>query len=193
MQFINCIVLFLCAPRGEENNCCVVPLGRGAFARGIFYGVCAYYVQTKIIRNSMRRCKFIKKVITVCMCMVLASYITGCNVEDIDKEKIRDLEYEILEEEKIPEEVYEQVIDDMDEFCRKAYVCSDVLYIVVCYGAQPTEGYSIDVDYLYESSNAVLIETTLKGPSGMDKVEEEISYPYIVLKVENVDKTVVFN
>ena len=141
----------------------------------------------------MKRNNLIKKIIAILICAALAAYINGCNVENIDREKIRDLEYVILEEEKIPEEVYEQVVNDMDEFCRKAYVCSDVLYIVVCYGAQPTEGYSIEVDYLYESSNAVLVDTTLKGPSGMDKVAEVISYPYIVLQVENIDKTVVFN
>jgi len=119
--------------------------------------------------------------------------LTACNVKNIDTEKIRDLDYVILEEEHIPEEVYEQIVNDMDEFCRKAYVCSGVLYIVVCYGAQPTAGYSIQVDYLYESSNAILVETTLKGPAGIDKVEQVITYPYIVLKVENIDKTVVFN
>lgn len=126
----------------------------------------------------------------VAMCIML---LTACDMEHIDNEKIRDLDYVVLEEENIPEEVYEQVVNDMDEFCRKAYVCSDVLYIVVCYGAQPTEGYTINVDYLYESSNAILVETTLKGPSGMDNVEEVISYPYVVLQVENIDKTVVFN
>lgn len=141
----------------------------------------------------MKRYSVIKSAITIILSVVLATYINGCNVENIDEEKIRDLEYVIVEEEHIPEEVYEQVIADQDEFCRKAYVCSDKLYIVVCYGAQPTEGYTIEVNQLYESSNAVIVETTLKGPSGMDKVAEVITYPYIVLQVENVDKTVVFN
>ena len=134
-----------------------------------------------------------KNIIALMFIVALAVFLTSCSIQNIDTEKIRDLEYVVLEEEYIPEEVYEQMVNDMDEFCRKAYVCSDVLYIVVCYGAQPTEGYSIEVDYLYESSNAILVETTLKGPSGMDKVEDVISYPYIVLRVENVDKTVVFN
>ena len=141
----------------------------------------------------MKRSDIIKKMVVILMCVVMGVYINGCDVKNIDRAKLRDLEYTVLEEELIPEEVYEQVIEDMDEFNRKAYVCSDVLYIVVCYGAQPTEGYSIEVDYIYESSNAVLVETTLIGPSGMDKVAQVISYPYIVLKVENVDKTVVFN
>ena len=134
-----------------------------------------------------------KNIIALMFIVALAVFLTSCSIQNIDTEKIRDLEYVVLEEEYIPEEVYEQMVKDMDEFCRKAYVCSDVLYIVVCYGAQPTEGYSIEVDYVYESSNAILVETTLKGPSGMDKVEEIISYPYIVLKVENIDKMVVFN
>ncbi len=141
----------------------------------------------------MKRYSVMKNAITILLSVVLATYINGCNVENIDEEKIRDLEYIIVDEEYIPEEVYEQVITDLDEFCRKAYVCSDKLYIVVCYGAQPTEGYTIEVNQLYESSNAVIVETTLKGPSGMDKVAEVITYPYIVLQVENVDKTVVFN
>ena len=134
-----------------------------------------------------------KKLLMLMLLIGLAIFLTSCSIQNIDTEKIRDLEYVVLEEEYIPEEVYEEMVKDMDEFCRKAYVCSDVLYIVVCYGAQPTEGYSIEVDYVYESSNAILVETTLKGPSGMDKVEEIISYPYIVLKVENINKMVVFN
>ena len=81
----------------------------------------------------------------------------------------------------------------MDEINRKSYVCSDQLYIVVCYGAQPTEGYSIEVNELYESSNAIIVETTLIGPSRQEQVVDTVSYPYIVLKLENIDKTVVFN
>lgn len=141
----------------------------------------------------IKKAKKIVSITIISLIAICTLLLTACNVQNIDTEKIRDLEYVILEEEYIPEEVYEHVVNDMDEFCRKAYVCSDVLYIVICYGAQPTAGYSIEVDYLYESSNAILVETTLKGPSGMDKVENVISYPYIVLQVENIDKTVVFN
>ena len=149
-----------------------------------------------MIKNNIKfhtKNKIHKNTLILMLIVSLAVLFTACSIQNVDKEKIRDLEYTVLEEEYIPEEVYEQVVNDMDEFCRKAYVCSDVLYIVVCYGAQPTEGYSIEVDYLYESSNAILVETTLKGPAGIDKVEEVITYPYIVLKVENIDKTVVFN
>ena len=124
---------------------------------------------------------------------VFLVFMNGCGIEEIDKEKIRDLEYEIVPEEEIPEEVFEKIAGLYENFSRSAYLCSDMLYIVVCYGAQPAEGYSIEVNNLYESSNAIIVETTLKGPSGFEKAAENISYPYIVLKVEKSEKIVVFN
>lgn len=127
------------------------------------------------------------------MVAVIFTVMTGCGMENIDREKIRDLEYIVLSEEQIPEEIFERIVEEYENFGRSAYICSDELYIVVCYGAQPTEGYSIEVNTLYESSNAIIVETTLKGPSRQDKVEAEISYPYIVLKLEKNDKMVVFN
>ncbi len=111
----------------------------------------------------------------------------------IDREKLRDISYEIVEEENIPAEVYECIEENKDEINRLSYLCSDKLYIIVCYGAQPTGGYTIEVNQLYESSNAIIVETTLIGPSRQEKVEQIVSYPYIVLRVENVGKSVVFN
>jgi len=146
------------------------------------------------VNNNMKNIlKGIAAIIIAVLMAFLMAQLSGCSMEDIDREKLRDLEYEEVEEEYIPEEIYQELITDKENFNRKAYICSDQLYIVVCYGAQPTEGYTIDVDQLYESSNAIIVETTLKGPSRQEKVAEVISYPYIVLKVECIDKTVVFN
>ena len=137
--------------------------------------------------------RFIKNIViaaAVCMCFVLC---TSCGIENVDTEKLRDLDYTVVEEEDIPEEVFEKILEEYESFSRSAYICSDDLYIVVCYGAQPTEGYTIEINQLYESSNAIIVETTLKGPSGQEKVEQVISYPYVVMKLEKNDKTVVFN
>ncbi|MBQ6815226.1 MAG: protease complex subunit PrcB family protein [Lachnospiraceae bacterium] len=135
-----------------------------------------------------------KRVIALASAAVfLAVVLGGCSIENIDKKKIKDLEYTVVPEENIPAEIYENIVKQYDEFCRSAYICSDMLYIVVCYGAQPTEGYTIEVDCLYESSNAIICETTLKGPSRQEKVEEKVSYPYIVLRLEKSEKMVAFN
>lgn len=141
----------------------------------------------------MKKRTFIKIIIITmlfCVCMFLCA---GCSMEDVDTKKLRDLEYTVVPEEEIPEEIFEKITKEYESFCRSAYICSDKLYIVVCYGAQPTEGYSIEVNKLYESSNAIIVETTLIGPPRQKEISHNISYPYIVLKLEKNEKTVVFN
>lgn len=133
------------------------------------------------------------RLVLILLIFFISFWLSGCGFDNIDREKIRDLEYSVVPEEDIPEEIFEKIMKEYEDFGRSAYICSDKLYIVVCYGAQPTEGYSIEVDELYESSNAIIVETILKGPSRQEKTEEKISYPYIVLKLEKNEKTVVFN
>ena len=60
------------------------------------------------------------------------------------------------------------------------------------YGARPTSGYSIEVKQLYETENAVCIQTELTGPSKEEKIAEKQTYPYIVVKMEWIDKNIVF-
>ena len=66
------------------------------------------------------------------------------------------------------------------------------LYIVRGYGEQMTGGYSIQVEELYLSSNAVFFKTTLLGPRKGEVIGKNPSYPYIVIQTESVDKNVVF-
>ena len=67
------------------------------------------------------------------------------------------------------------------------------LYICIGYGAQETGGYSIALNDLYETSNAVYVDTNLIGPPPEEKSDPVASYPYIVIKTEFVDKPVVFD
>ena len=57
---------------------------------------------------------------------------------------------------------------------------------------QSTGGYSISVEELYETADAVYIHTGLIGPAKGELVAEAESFPYIVVKVEYTDKRVVF-
>ena len=72
------------------------------------------------------------------------------------------------------------------------YADNGSLYIAVGYGEQPTSGYSIEVKELYETENAIYIHTNLIGPAKDEKIVERKTYPYIVVKLEFVDKNVVF-
>ena len=67
------------------------------------------------------------------------------------------------------------------------------LYICGGYGVQETAGYSITVNALYETGNAIYIDTNLIGPGPEEKGKNTPTYPYIVVKTENLDKSVVFD
>ena len=65
---------------------------------------------------------------------------------------------------------------------------------LIGYGQQKTGGYSIAVDELYLTEDAIYVGTTLLGPeiTGQKKGAEKPSTPYIVIKTEFLDKTVIY-
>ncbi|MGB8455461.1 MAG: protease complex subunit PrcB family protein [Anaerocolumna sp.] len=117
---------------------------------------------------------------------------TGCKSENTDIKKIKDLEFTVVEDADVPEQLMQIINEKKKEPFKMSYSNADNLYIVVGYGEQPTGGYSISVDELFLTSNAVYIDTNLVGPSETDKVINAITYPYVVVKTEFIDKSVVF-
>lgn len=73
------------------------------------------------------------------------------------------------------------------------------MYICVGYGKQETGGYSITVNDLYLTANAIYVDTNLIGPEPENRElyhaqeTEGASYPYIVVKMQYLDKAVVFD
>lgn len=119
-------------------------------------------------------------------------FLAGCSVKKYDETKQNDVDFTVLSEEEIPEQVSEIIETSKTENFRKTYSDKDYLYIIIGYGAQPTSSYSIEIQELYESSDALYITSMLKGPSRTEKVLEIETYPYIVVKVQHTDKAVVF-
>ena len=66
------------------------------------------------------------------------------------------------------------------------------LYICVGYGEQQTSGYSIVVEDLYLTSNAIYVDTELLGPQKGEETAAAITCPYIVLKLKEMEESVVF-
>ena len=60
------------------------------------------------------------------------------------------------------------------------------------YGKQESGGYSIAVNELYLTEANVHVDTNLLGPESTEKSNKVPSYPYIVIKTEYLDKTVIF-
>ena len=110
-------------------------------------------------------------------------------------EKIKDLEFTVLAEENIPEELRTVIEEKKSSAFKVTYQDNGFLYICVGYGQQVSGGYSITVNALYLTDNAIYADTTLLGPDPADPATEKKkapSCPYIVLKTEFIDKPVVF-
>lgn len=119
-------------------------------------------------------------------------FLTGCSVKKTESKKIRDLEFTLVEESQIPEELKGLIEDKKASEFKLTFDTEDAKYIVAGYGRQETGGYSISVDELYETENAIYISTNLIGPAKGEPVTQAETYPYIVVKIAYIDKSVVF-
>ena len=72
------------------------------------------------------------------------------------------------------------------------YADQGALYIAQGYGEQPTSGYSVVVKECFETENAIYLHTNLMGPTKDELIVDAKTYPYIVIKMEFIDKNVVF-
>lgn len=119
-------------------------------------------------------------------------FLSGCEMQTNNREKLRDLEYTIVEEKDAPEELVHILEEKQENEFKLTYEEEDSLYLCVGYGEQKTGGYSIAVKELYLSENAIYFDTNLIGPEKGEVVAETASYPCLIVKTEHVDKPVVF-
>lgn len=137
----------------------------------------------------MRRFRIL---ILLLMIMAAAIGMIGCKAEDDEIKKIKDLDFTVVEDADLPGELKELIDEKKEEPFKLSYSNKDNLYIAVGYGKQNSGGYSISVDELYLANNAIYIDTNLIGPSSDDMVSQGVTYPYVVVKLEFIDKRVVF-
>ena len=126
------------------------------------------------------------------MSLLLTGALCGCTVEKANRTKVRDLDYQIVAPENIPEELLQQIEQKKAADFKMTYETPEQLYIVRGYGEQATGGYSIQVKELYLSNNAVFFATEIIGPRKGETITKSPSYPYIVVVTEKVDKNLVF-
>lgn len=125
-------------------------------------------------------------VVTLILCL------TGCSMVSKDQVKLRDLEMTILSEEVIGQELKTILDEKKEKPFQFTYTDKENLYICIGYGKQETGGYSIAVNDLYQTEDAIYINTSLLGPKEQKKGATAPSYPYIVVQVENLKLPVIF-
>ena len=95
--------------------------------------------------------------------LLFACFLGGCGIGTSETTRLRDLEFTIISEERLPDELKSLIAERQ-----------------------------IAVNDLYLTDNSIYISTSLLGPSPEDRVGTAPSYPFIVVKTEYLDKTVVF-
>ena len=132
-----------------------------------------------------------KKCILFTIILSCILLLTGCDTIGRKETKIRDLEFVVVHESAIPEKLLEVLEEMKKESFNYVYADEDYLYICVGYGQQKHSGYSIAVDGLYLTDKAIHAETTLIGPDKENLKRNTPSYPYIVLKTDYLEQTVI--
>lgn len=132
-----------------------------------------------------------KRVLALLLCLTVLCGLCGCSLMSTEEIKLRDLDFTILGEEKVPEELATMIEERKTDAFKMTYSDNQNLYICVGYGQQETGGYSITVDELYLTEEAIYVQTTLLGPDVSEKGNKTPSYPYIVIKTEYLDLPVI--
>lgn len=134
-----------------------------------------------------------RRLVSIGFLCLLCFGVYSCGQKRDPMEKIKDLEYTVIAEDNMPEELLAKIEERKEDTFKLTFEDQGFLYICVGYGMQQTGGYSIAVNDLYETANAVYIDTNLIGPSPEEKSKPVASYPYVVVKTEFSQKPVVFD
>lgn len=142
----------------------------------------------------MRRMWNGKTLLALCLLVWVCAVrlLTGCSVEKENQDKVRDVEFTVVGEAELPQELLELVTEKKAAPFKLTYSNDSGLFIAVGYGEQATGGYSIAVRELYLTENSIVIDTELLGPEKGEQVGVEKSYPYIVVRTEYLENPVIF-
>ena len=132
-----------------------------------------------------------KRIKIICLLAAAMFLLSGCGSGG-GEEKVRDLDFTVVEDKSIPQELAKLIEEKkLNEF-RLTYTDDDSLYLVTGFGEQETGGYSISVNDCYLTETSIVFDTSLLGPSKEETVQQKPSYPYIVVKTEKREEPVIF-
>lgn len=133
-----------------------------------------------------------KKTAYIIFVLAVVLLFTACSAGRDHGEKLRDIEFTVVSPAELPEELAGVMAEKEKEGFQLTYADRGYLYLARGYGERETSGYSVEVEECYETENLVCIKTGLTGPSKEEEIVEESTYPYAVVKMEYIEKDVVF-
>lgn len=118
--------------------------------------------------------------------------LTGCKFEETDEKKIKDLDYTICDESKLPDTLVELIDERKKEPFKLTYRTKDYLYIVVGYGAQDRTDLSVVMSDLYLTENSIFVNTDMTSVEDTTLEDNKVTYPWLAVKCEHYDLPVIF-
>lgn len=132
--------------------------------------------------------RFYQILLIICLSLTIA----GCGLRNMEAQEETELDYTVVREEDIPQEVLTVIEDKKHSPFQMTYQSGEFLYILRGYGLQNSGGYSIQIKKLTASQGSVHLQTELIGPSSKEEQQQNVSYPYVVIKTEYRKDPVVF-
>lgn len=132
------------------------------------------------------------RIILLMFLILICMQFTGCGATELSDKKVKDIDYTVVPEDEVPEILHNTIEEKKKEPFKLCYTDNEEMYIVVGYGEQMSGGYSIVVNELYLSDNAIVFGTTLKGPEEETELKETPTYPYLVVKMEKIDYEIIY-
>lgn len=144
------------------------------------------------MRQKQKQCQHWITVMLTVFLVIQLTFFSGCGIIKKDSDKVSGIEYTVVEDEDLPVELKKLIEAKKANTLRLTYATKEYTYIVAGYGTQPTSGYSIRVNDIYMGTNAIYVDVDLLGPETGEQITELPTTPYIVLKVEKREESVVF-
>ncbi len=129
----------------------------------------------------------------ILMSILFVLILSGCVSKVQDKGKRQNLNFIVINKEKVPEELKEVIDKNKDSPFHIIYTDRGKTYIAEGYGKKPKTGYSVEIKNLYETQETIHFKTDLKGPEKGEKTKEIETYPYIVIQIQDIGKRVIFD
>lgn len=117
---------------------------------------------------------------------------TACSRTETPQDKIADLEFTVVPDNEIPEELKKLIEEKKANEFKLSYSADDSLYIVAGFGEKETGGYSVSVKSLYLTENAIVMDSDLTGPGQDEAVSKGPSFPFIVIRTQDRPESIVF-
>lgn len=132
-----------------------------------------------------------KAILLLAPILAVMTFATGCTIEETDTGKVAEMDYTIVAQEEIPQELMPQIEANKESEMKLTYSDGEYLYLVRGYGEQPA-GSSIQVLELYQTTNAICMDTQLLGGGENADSATTSAFPYIVVKLPASEQNVVF-